>query len=100
MLIDKIKIPKETRDYIQKLDNEIFARKSIIAYLIENNKNIISNEQFKMYQDDYTKYFELFNKAKRDLTDTFIKPIAKSNNFTWHLDYKTCELVINYDTTM
>lgn len=65
--------------------------------MIENNLNIENNKQFKKYQKDYTIYTMKFNQAKRDLEEKYIYPLQLNKNYNWTLNYKRCELTIDYD---
>lgn len=85
-------IDESERNFIQKADVECSARMNLISFLMKNNIGL-DNERFIEYQEDYVKYFQVFETAKRDLERKYL---AGKNPTFWNLDYNTCELT--YET--
>ena len=92
----KIIISAEDRDVVQKADVEMSARLNLISFMISNNMDITS-EQFNRYQEEYTKYFLEFGKAKKALENKYIVPIYGTKTVEWALSYDDCELTLNVE---
>lgn len=93
-MIAKILVPDEIVNEIQALDVETSARRDLIAFMITNNMNV-DTEQFNKYQMEYNKYFKLFDIAKTNFENDFVKaqyPTAEN----WELLYASREVVITY----
>ena len=71
-MITKISVPSNIVNEIQALDVEVAARRDLIAFMLTNNMNV-NTEQFNKYQTEYNNYFKLFDKAKSDFENNFIK---------------------------
>ena len=76
------------RDTVQRADVECSARMNLITYLIKNDIGL-DNARFQEYQNDYTKSFETFEMAKKNLETKYL---SGKNVSSWSLDYATCEL--------
>lgn len=94
--IDIIKVAPEESIKLERLENEMNARKFLLAYLIENKIDYKNNLQFDKYQNEYVEYLQEFNRAKSELEEKYIIPIKKTDRYTWRLTYKTCELKVIY----
>jgi hypothetical protein len=90
-----MKIKIEDKDFIEdleRLQNEVQSRQSIISYMISNDMDI-ATKNFQIYQQDYMNYLNKYNQKKEEVEKRFIIPKnikAKS----WSLDFATGELIV------
>lgn len=90
----KIKVDESFCNAIQAACFEVDARKSIITFMLSNGMDI-STEQFKKYQDEYNEFFAKSELLKAQLENDYIKPLSNGKEYSWVLDYSTCEVTIN-----
>ena len=83
---------KEFINELERLQDEVQVRQSIISYMISSNKDI-NSDNFKNYQKEYHKYFKAYNQKKQEVEPKFIRPVI-SNAKSWSLDFKTGVLTI------
>ena len=84
----------EDREFINELERlqyEVEAKKSIIAYALSIN---ISSERFTEYQNDYINTFKKYQEKKNEVEMRFVRTAVKNPN-KWNLDFKTGEIVVD-----
>lgn len=98
ILTKNIELPQDRINYIQKLDAEMSAKRSLISFMISNGMDI-SNERFKEYQQNYETAFLLFETAKTEIEQEYVDKNLNSSyqkKLGWDLNYKTNILTISY----
>lgn len=83
---------------IERLSREVESGKSIIAFMLENDKPI-NTDSFKDYKKEYEETFAEFDKAKTEFqTFTIPEKILTEDgaNTTWNLDFATQMVTITY----
>lgn len=88
----KIKIDADFSNYIESLDYEVNARKSLCEYLMRNGN--FDKEAFDYYHKEYIESFAKYELAKQELEKMYIVPIIKSH-CNWRLDFSSCEVTID-----
>lgn len=87
----EIKVDYEDSLKLEKLQYEVNARKSLLAYLIQ--LDIQKNDKFEKYHKEYLDFFTQYEKAKKYITDKYI-PKDKINNSEWELNFETQILTV------
>lgn len=90
----KIKVDEGFCNAIQAACFEVDARKSIITFMLSTGMDI-STEQFKKYQDEYNEFFVKAEMLKAQLENQYIKPLYDGKDYSWVLDYSTCEVTVS-----
>ena len=89
-----INVPTEVLKNIQNLHTEVDSRKELIAFILTTNMPINSSN-FNIYQNEYVKYYNLFEEAKNNFEQEYVR--ANVNNpISWSLNYKTSQVTIIY----
>lgn len=89
------KITVKDREFIEELErlqNEVQSRQFIITHILTSDIDI-NSKNFNFYQEEYSKYYNLYEKKKSDVERIYVKsnyPNAKS----WNLDFISGELEI------
>jgi methyl coenzyme M reductase subunit D len=90
-----VKVTIKDKDFItelERLQNEVQSRQSIISYMISNNMDITS-DNFQKYQNDYTDYMIKYENKKAEVEKKYVYPnFANAKN--WSLDFASGELII------
>lgn len=84
----------EDREFINELERlqyEVEAKKSIIAYALSMN---INSERFIEYQNDYVNTFKEYQDKKNEVEMRFVRAVVQNPN-KWNLDFKTGEIVVD-----
>ena len=87
-----IKIDEALRNKIQMYQYETEARKELIGF-IATNSDLSSNQSeiLARYEKEYMEFFKLYNEAKTEMVNIYLKDIAYKS---WNLDFFTCELKV------
>ena len=83
-------------DELERLQNEVQSRQSIIAYMISSGVDIKS-ASFQEYQREYFDYFKKYDKKKEEVRLTYIAPNLTDEEAAtknWTLDFASGELTI------
>lgn len=88
----KIEIPEALCDYIESLKFECDARADLVAYMIR--LNIAETPRFQKYHTEYVEFRTKYEIAKRELADTFVKPVMVTDKYRWELDFTKREVTI------
>lgn len=91
MVITKL-LDEETVANVERYAYEYEARKSVISEMLSQNMDI-STEAFEKYQKEMVKFKVLFENAKQEVENTFVKDIENWKD--WHLDYTSKILTVN-----
>lgn len=91
-VVDIIHIPMEMSAYIESLNYELEARKSLLTFAM--GKGMGETEAFNKYHDEYREFFMKFEVAKQDMYDTYIAEKWDGKNVDWCLHYSTAEIEI------
>lgn len=86
----EIKVDYEDNLKLEKLQYEVSARQNLLAYLIQSDIDP-NNEKFNKYHKEYLNFFKEYEKAKKQLTNKYIKD---DKNKQWSLDFETQILTI------
>jgi len=94
----KVEIKGELVDYIESLQYETYARKDIIAFMLEKNMNM-STDSAKEYQKEYKRYFSEYEIALQQLKELYIyaNPSIADKEVKWSLDFESKMLTIEVD---
>lgn len=92
----EIKIPSEIVNQIQQYDIQCRSRQEIITRILNQNITCYNQQLFNNYQKEYEEKYYLFEKAKQELEDKYVKPnVSDTDKYTWELIYFTNTLIIN-----
>lgn len=81
---------------LHSLNILIDSYQAIITQYINSNHDI-TNDSFKIYQNEYYNNYNEFNNKKKELKTKYIDPILNSNNkYSWELNYDTSIVTINF----
>ncbi len=86
-ILDRIEIPATLNNYIESLNYEVDARKSLLTFAL--NKGMDNTDAFNKYHDEYREFFMKFEVAKKDLYDRYVKEKWDDQKVTWKLYYST-----------
>lgn len=93
-----IKADAAVANKIERLARETEASKSIIAFMLENDKPI-NTESFRDYQKEYEEKYAEYDKARTEF-QTLVVPKkvldVDAANTSWNLDFATQEVTITY----
>ena len=87
----KIVIPEGTSNYIESLQYEVNARKTLLSFCIDKGMDI-NGETFKKYHDEYVEFVAKYEIAKKELSDTFVAPTYPGAK--WSLDFDSNTLTV------
>ena len=92
-----IQVSKDLCNLVQKANLERNSRRDLLLYIMQNQLNI-SQEKLQQYQEEYDEKYSNFEKLKLIIENKYVKPIVSPNeNYSWSLDYYTCEITVNID---
>ena len=98
MFVKEIFVGEELTNYVERLSREVEGSKEVIAFMLENNKNIAS-DSFKAYKKEYDEVKAEFDIARQEVQDKFVPKALidfDGNNTSWELDYATQVITIKY----
>ena len=84
-----INVEKTLVEKIETLQYEVESRKDVISQILANGFKV-AGDTFAKYQAEYKEYFIQYNKAKREMLNTY----GVDSNSAWTLDFSTCVLTI------
>ena len=84
-VLDKIVVPEELSTYIESLDYEVQARKSLITFAM--TKGLVNTEAFNKCHTEYREFFMQFETAKQELYKKFVEEKWGGKNVNWTLYY-------------
>lgn len=90
MIITKI-LDEEVVTNVERYAYEFEARKSVISEMLSQDMDI-STSAFETYQHELVKYKLLFENAKKEIEENFVKDVE--NWIDWSLDYNSHVLTI------
>ena len=96
-----IKANEAMSNRIERLSREVESGKSIIAFMLENDKPI-NTDSFREYKKEYEEAFAEFDKAKTEFQNLTIPQTILDKdaaNTTWNLDFATQQVTITYKGT-
>lgn len=95
-----IHVPEEMVNYIEGLQYDLEGLKDLITRISTLNVNDAENETdlnsfwLQKYLDKNLEY----RYAKQELEKDFIKPMLSNiKNYSWNLDFNSCEVTIEYE---
>lgn len=84
---------KELVTKLEATNYEVESRKEVIAFML--GSNYTNSEAFKLYQDEYQKFFMEYNLLKARLEELYVKPVVNTDQrVDWNLDFQTGVLTI------
>ena len=89
-----VEVPEELTSYIESLNFEVEARRSLINYCMGHGINP-ENPVFQRYHDEYVDFFIQYEEAKAEITDKYVKNDYPNSN--WVLDFGTSTLTITVE---
>ena len=99
MFIKEITVDQELTNYIERLSREVEGTKEIIAFMLENNKNV-NTEAFKSYKKEFDATKAEFDLAREDVQKKYVPQAlidADGDNTSWELDYGTAIIKVKYN---
>lgn len=87
-----LKIDEDTVLKIERAQYEVESRKDVIAQILSGNLKM-NTEAFKKYHDDYQNHYAIYNQAKREMMNKYLKNTEYEGK-SWNLDFESKELTI------
>lgn len=84
-----INVEKTLVEKIEALQYEVESRKDVISQILANGFKT-SGDTFAKYQAEYKEYFIQYNKAKKEMLDTY----GVNSNTIWSLDFASGVLTV------
>lgn len=90
----EIKVDYEDNLKLERLQYEVNARQSLLAYLIQ--LDIQKNDKFEKYHKEYLNFFTEYEKAKEQLIKKYIINNQNEKIKNWSLDFESQILTIEF----
>lgn len=89
------KVSEEDIDRLQAAQYKFDAARNIMVTAIADMDIDISNDRFKLLNQDYTDKYVLYEVLKNSVIADYISPNIRITDLNWNIDYRTATLTVD-----